>query len=61
MSDEPKLKWLRTEYGTWYLPGSGYQITRETDENGRKFWLCRANGVPFDRARTLAEAKFYCQ
>lgn len=58
---QKKPGWRRNEYGTWHLPGTGYTITRETDDAGKEFWMCRANGIAFDRACTLAEAKGYCQ
>jgi hypothetical protein len=53
--------WVRIVAGQYELPGTGYEITRETDDSGVEFWACRANGCIFDRAETLKEAKSYCQ
>lgn len=58
-------KWKRKRQGLYELQKDGgvYQveyIPKEDSDRGKASWICRFNGVAFDNANTLQEAKEYC-
>ena len=61
-----KPRWRRERAGLYaaIIGLKRYEIERfdrHDVETDTVFWLCREEGVPFERAATLREAKLWCE
>jgi hypothetical protein len=59
MSDIGRTYWCKMEAGRYVKQVGAVRFDIEYDAES-KLWHCRRNGIVFDAARTLTEAKTYC-